>query len=990
MLSHKVLTRSSVGDAAAYFADSADDYYAKDGEATEWQGKGAEALGLAGPVEKQRLKELFAGQIGADEFVVRNSTRDDAKHRIGIDFTFSAPKSVSMQALMGGDPAVVKAHDTAVRRALEAAETRAQARHKINGVSRIENTGNLIVAKFRHETSREKDPQLHTHAVILNLTQRADGQWRALKNDDLIKGTKFLGAVYRSELAKELQAAGYTLRHERDGMFELAHITREQLEGFSRRSAQVEARLEAQGLTRETATAAQKQQATMQTRSRKEPQLDRDAVHRSWMDRSRELGIDYGERGWAGAGAQHQAGQAAPQLVIEPGSESAAQALRYAVNHLTERQSIVEERQLIETALKHASGTANLRDIEQAMAREQEKGTLIRGAPTYRSASGPPNEAGLTRQELVQLAVTQGMHPAQAQRTIDKRIEDGQLALADTRYTTAKALERERGTLGVERAGRGAVTPILSPAAAEERLGKAKLTTGQRDAAVLMLTTKDRVVGVQGSAGTGKSHMLNTAKREIEAQGLEVRALAPYGSQVKALRELGVQSNTVMSFLKSKDQNIGPKTVLVIDEAGVMPTRMMEQVLKLAEDKGARVVLMGDVAQTKAIEAGRPFHQLQTAGMATAKMADIQRQTNPELKKAVERVVEGNAVASLRHIEKVHEISDRLERERAVAQTFVALKPEERDGTLIVSGTNESRRHINEAVREGLDLAGKGIEFDTLSRRDTTKAERQHSRYYNTGDLIQPEKDYPGSGLKRGELYRVLDTGPGNTLTVLGKDGAQQSFSPAKYWHLSVYEPRRAELAPGDVVRITRNDAKTDLANGDRLKVAAVAKDAVILTDGKRKIELPADKPLHIDHAYATTVHSSQGLTSDRVIINADSRSMTTDRSIYYVGISRGRQEAIIFTDDKHRLPVAIQRETEKLAALDLKRTREYGHEVPRVHGAFTHDRNNVAPQPWTAQRQNQRQAQANAATAQAQGLDKQASPAMKKARGIRGPEMGG
>ncbi|MCX7116922.1 MAG: conjugative relaxase, partial [Legionellales bacterium] len=179
MLSHKLLTRKDIGKAANYYLDAVDDYYAKTLDSTAWQGKGAVVLGLEGAIESERFRELLAGRIDSHISINRASIRSDSKTRLGIDLTFSAPKSVSLQALVYGDIEIIKAHEYAVERAIEMAETRAQARKKIQGQSMIEVTGNLVVGKFRHETSRAQDPQLHTHAIVMNLTQRSDGQWRA-------------------------------------------------------------------------------------------------------------------------------------------------------------------------------------------------------------------------------------------------------------------------------------------------------------------------------------------------------------------------------------------------------------------------------------------------------------------------------------------------------------------------------------------------------------------------------------------------------------------------------------------------------------------------------------------------------------------------------------------------------------------------------------------------------------------------------------------
>ena len=239
---------------------------------------------------------------------------------------------------------------------------------------------------------------------------------------------------------------------------------------------------------------------------------------------------------------------------------------------------------------------------------------------------------------------------------------------------------------------------------------------------------------------------------------------------------------------------------------------------------------------------------------------------------------------------------------------------------LIVTGTNEARRQINALAREGLGTAGKGLKFDTLTRRDTTRAERRYAKNYHIDDVIQPEKTYR-NGLERGQTYRIVKTGPGNRLTVEAReDGRRIVFSPSRHRKLSVYEPEQTELAPGDLVRITRNGASLDLANGDRFTVSAVRPGRVTLTGGGRVVELDGGKPLHLDHAHASTVHGAQGLTCERVLIDALTRSRTTARDTYYTAISRARLEARIYTDDLGKLPGAIAQETVKHAALDLAR----------------------------------------------------------------------
>lgn len=919
MLSAKVLTRADHGKVASYYGDGLDDYYAKEGESQEWQGKGADALGLKGEVDSEAFRRLLGGEIGPNT-VARTGTRDDAKQRIGIDFTFSAPKSVSLQALVGGDAALIRAHDEAVRRTIEKMETLAQARTKEQGQSRVETTGNLVVAKFRHETSREKEPTVHTHAVVLNLTQRADGEWRALKNDQLIKQVKVMGASYRAELADILQKEGRALRFGKDGTFELAGYSREQIEKFSTRGRQVEERLSEQGLSRETATAAQKQAATMQTRAKKEPNADREALFADWREKAKELGIDFARnrasdepsraRDQSGHAIDNEASQVAAAL-------GARQSVRYAISHLSERQAAIGSAELHTTAVEHGVGRVTLSQIEAEVKKQVGEGRLIEAAPEYRPAAEVQGQR-FTRSQLVQREVEAGATPRLAAVRVDKQIERGNLVQTEQRYTTPIAVERERAILKIERDGRDQLAPIVSGDVAREHFKGTSLNDGQQSAATLMLSSANRVVGVQGFAGTGKSHMLDEARNRIEAEGYNMRVVAPYGSQVKALRELNVQSNTVASFLKAQEKGIDGKTVLVVDEAGTVPARQMQQLLRIAEQAGARVVLQGDIAQTKAIEAGKPFDQLQAAGMSTAGMTEIMRQQNPQLREAVELAAVGKSAESVKKLSDVVEITDHRERRLAIADTFAKLSPQERDQTIIVSGTNEARREINNAIRERLGTEGQGLEHLALTRRDTTQAERRHSKNYDIGDTVQPERDYPKAGLKKGELYTVLENGPGNVLTVRAEDGGTMQFSPKGTGQLSVYRTERLEFAEGDKVRVTRNDAGRDLSNGDRFTVADVRGDSVTITNGKRAIELPTAKPVHLDHAYATTVHSSQGITANRTLIDANTTSRTTAKDVYYVAISRAKHTAQVFTNSIKALPDAVSRISEKAAALDV------------------------------------------------------------------------
>lgn len=747
---------------------------------------------------------------------------------------------------------------------------------------------------------------------------------------EIFRLKSLMESVYHAELANGLEKAGLQLRYTGKS-FELAHISREQIEAFSKRTQDINAELAAIGETRQTASHSLKQTVTIKTRRGKAPEVSREELQKDWASQAAEIGIDF-------TASKRPVEKENDRQMVRPGKlapEAAAliadASLRWAIKHHTERESVMEGMEMLKTALRRSHGTGiDLNDLKAAVKRSLDGGHLILGKLDYRHARDHDG-AGMSRTEWVDSLVNGGMGRKHAEERVRRFIARGEIVPTGAKYTTQIAREREKRILQIEREGRGQVQPILSADAAKAALAGRSLKPGQLAAGELILSTENRFVGVQGLAGTGKSHMLAKVKEAAESAGYTVKAVASYGKQIEALRELGMEARTVASVLEARQRDrfkLDAKTVLVIDEAGVVPSRIMERLMQMAEADGARIVMLGDTGQTKAIEAGRPFHQLQVTGMATALMGDIIRQKSPELKAAVELAADGRASASLRVLDQklqaVHTIDADHARYDAIAARYASLGADERRETLIVTGTNASRNALNEASHQALGLAGHGFEFNMLTRRDTTQAERRVAKYYVAGDIIQPERDYKAGSLKQGEMYKVLGVAPAKTTdlvveNVLTRERTQ--FNPARAAKISVYEPVQAELAAGDWVRVTRHNAQLDLANGSRFEVLAVTPTTVTIGGGGRRLTLdPSSAPLHLDRAYATTSHSAQGLTCDRALINAESYSRTTQRDVYYVAISRARHEAEIYTNDAGKLATVVDRLEEKTAALDIGR----------------------------------------------------------------------
>jgi len=856
------LAKVTGSEAAANYYECVDDYYTEHMRAgTAWWGAGAEFLGLEGPVDGADFKRLLSGEIVEGVQMHRGGKES---RRAATDLTFSAPKSVSLQAFIGGDKRLLAAHDVAVARALAYVQNRLAAyRITDDGQTRVEHSSNLLVARFRHDLSRDLDPQLHTHAVTINATRRSDGEWRALDAESLYRCQKLVGVLYRTELAREIRQLGYDLRATHlDGRFELAHITDEQVMAFSSRSKSIDAHLEGQGLSRATANGYERELATLNTRRRKGNVCSFE-LGVDWKAKSELLGINY-----------------APPLnltrVVATEAERRSQAERaiaFAIAHLTERESVVRHDALLTIALGQAQGIAGFTDIEAAL------------------------------------------HAA---------VGNGSLIAEGERYTTADAQKREQAILDIELNGRGKLEAIVRQTWLSGTEGDT-LNAGQREAVHLILTSPHRVVGVQGFAGTGKTHMLTQARDIAIAHAWHCVGMAPSAAAARELGKAGIEAQTIAAFLAREGRGLNPRTLVVLDEAGMVSTVDMLSVLTHVKDSGARMVLVGDTKQLKAVQAGMPFMQLQAAGMATAHLREIQRQTDTTLKEAVSHAAEGRVAESVALLKpSIIEVDYAAERYRRIARDYAMLPESDRQNSLIVAGNHSAREAINAQVRGQLGLLGTGMEVAILQSKDLTQVQTKSSLSYKPGDRVQMQKQYKRIGMARGDIAEVVSAGEG-IVVLKREDGERVEWRPATMPNAAAYGVVTREIAVGDRVRVTANDYARKLVNGDFATVAAIDQDRARITLARSDstlVTLDSRQPLHIEHGYCTTVHSAQGKTCERVLVDADVSSAMANESLYYVAISRARSEVRIYTDDWELLPAAMSRKAEKSLALEIGRKR--------------------------------------------------------------------
>ena len=448
----------------------------------------------------------------------------------------------------------------------------------------------------------------------------------------------------------------------------------------------------------------------------------------------------------------------------------------------------------------------------------------------------------------------------------------------------------------------------------------------------------------------------------MEKRGWEVRGLAPSASAARTLSsEAGIGTETLQRFLAryggvaagrmtakgEKEMRAAfAKTVLIVDEGSLASTVQARDLLRIADRlRIPRVVLVGDEKQLDAVDAGKPFAQLQAAGMQTAVMDQIMRQRDPALKEAVEASLAGDIARVFEKLgDNVAEVNpDNLA--GAAAARWLALTPEARERTGLMAPSPALREGINEIVRERLTrdgvVHGPAMTTERLVSRGYTNAEKALARNYMAGDVVGFHRPYKRLGVEKGDELRVAGVGHGaGSVTLAGKDGGTVAWEPgriaARAGGVEVYKKETMELRAGDRIRWTRNDAGLGLVNSQTAEVAAV-KDCRLsfrLEDG-RMLDMNAGDPQlhHIDRAWASTVHAFQGRTVDNVIaaIEANHPNLT-NRNMLYVEISRARDRAELVTDDKAALREQIQALTgERIAALEAVEPEKSGaREVDR------------------------------------------------------------
>ena len=943
--------------AESYFERTKDYYTKNQTNYDRWHGILAEAYGLTGELSKEQFDQML-------EYIDQSGRK-----RAGLDCTFSAPKSVSLA--MAKDEAtrqdMLEAHQEAVKRLankieMELLQTRS------NGKTFL--SRNAVMAEFMHTTARPTkknnfvpDLQLHSHLIVMNKTI-GDGkdlaqEYGKITSKDMIKE---LGLVYRQEIARELQNKGYVLevtdRHK--GYWDIKGFDRETIMEYSNRRHEILKVAEKHGITdmqkanqysrkKKDVGVADYEEILEQTKEelfvsgkikfeKKERMVENDQsrtteitgqlqLHegakrqRGYRDfrenQSKQIYKEFAEKSslsklptFGMDGESRRADLLLPGSTIDRLAKLQTARLRsHFVQCEKKRERIEQIDRIAATALKDLSKESYAFSIIEAKYRIMSEGVLE--AVTAEEANRAMERAGLIKLGRIEL-------------------ENGKKT-KDVFVTTQENIDIEKAVIDRMQSGKGTIQDKIltmdeSRAAldrAESRakakgLKSANFTITDRDggsgeqaeAVHHILVSNDQYIAIDGLAGTGKTTMMERLKWIADEQGIEVKGVCFTGKAADGLQlDSGIESTTIHSFLNklegkpreppetsTKDTGIKQewdfsnvekcqgREIWVVDEAGLVDMHLMNQLQKAAEVRGAQVLLLGDPDQLPPVGAGEPMRQMEEKGMATAHLYDIRRQKDIELLQAVRESVKGDTLNTFNTLEaKGHykEITDKEERMRSIKDEMTAAPLEEYQKNLLLVSTNADRKAYNKAIR---------------------------AEYVERGELDE------------GQSYKI-------TVHEGDKDRHE-----------------KRNFAEKDRIIFTANDKRLGVMNGTMATIERIRGNEIMARiDGAKgeKVTFNMDRYNNIDHAYAVTNYKAQGMTVDKVVADMNTWGAAQTRNTLYVDISRAKQKAVVYTDNKATLEKQTRDFAHKVTSKDFERKLT----AMRERGGITNNDRYHAPQ---------------------------------------------
>ncbi|MEB8487563.1 MULTISPECIES: MobF family relaxase [Acidithiobacillus] len=792
-----------------------EDYYSQNngGTPSVWVGAGADALGLEGlSVQREEMLALLQGfHPGSGDALLKNAGPD---RRYGYDLTFSAPKSVSVTWAIADraiKDAISAAHDAAVADTLRHLESHLPiARRGHAGESR--ETASLIAGVYRHASSREQDPQMHSHALLMNIAQRRDGSWGAIESWEIYRHKMALGAIYRALLAHRLRQLGFGIEADRDS-FRIIGFSEDVEREFSRRRSQIEAILQKKGRTDARSAAL----ASLDSRKRKEI-IDRAILAADWRERAAQYGLD-------------------AQIIeaLRQGLVAASYDRGAVLSALTAQDSTFEERHIWQqVAIAAQTCSMGYDEICAEVAALQRDAEILR-----------------LRVEAPQRFTTREMHAIEERMVADAR------ALGEIR---THVLDEATVQTAIQKVDRNAQQ-------------KGFFLSEEQKAAIRHVTERAGALQmIQGGAGAGKTTMLEAARMAWESRGFRVHGAAVARKAAHALfHGAGVESTSLAALLQSLEPSVDEggdtrlpsrtldaKDIIVVDEAGMVGSRTLQRLIGHVKASGAKLVLVGDVNQLQAIEAGGAFKALQDhSGAGHAALKENVRQKTAEMRAVVAHTLRGEAAKALEILEHkgLVEIQEDWHEaaEAAVGHWLDRYDPDRPQESLLLAATNSAVDILNDLARARMAERGR---LDLHQAMPITVRDR-HGKSLGQREIAIGERLV----FRHNRNYAQITNNETGTVTKLAQGPHGPEITVRKDDDMEIVLTPEAPVPQGRVER----------------QVA------------------PGAGYAQFDYAYAGTTHRNQGTTADYVTVFADGSLESREKA--YVDLSRMRHAtAVVFT----------------------------------------------------------------------------------------------
>jgi conjugative relaxase-like TrwC/TraI family protein len=944
-------------------------YYEKDpifapegkGANSRYFGELCEKFNLDGQVHKKDFMLLVEGRDPRNGNILIKAGINNGKeseHRPGIDLAFSAPKSVSIVALHLGDERIKEAHDAAVNKALSyVQENLIQYRKTENRKTLTYQSKCMVAACFTHGTSRANDPQLHTHAVIQNVTRCHDGKYRAISNELIIRQQKLVNNIYQNELAIELQKLGYSIDNY-GNKFEIRGISEETLNTFSKRSKEINDLYEKlKDKYPNLSEIELRDKAVLESRDNKDVNITFDELKELW---------------------ETQISRDSIKPVMESKGEIWERDLfDTAIEEVEKTEATYSRMRILSEMFNLSKGEYSLSEMETMIDKKISE-SAIREVGTHRYYNVEEQHFATLKTIITENRIVEIVDStADSRAAIFERKEFDHMLTKE--YETAE--------------------------------NKKQLTAGQRAFVEGTLTSKDFVGFVQGDAGTGKTAAVERIREILEANKSDVE-LVGLGFTGIAADELNkaaaIGTSTIASFLMSKKSKEMSNKLILVDEASMVDSKDFLNIMELAlSGKNNRVFFVGDAKQFQAIGAGKMFKELQESGLTKGQiqvimMNEILRQKTPELQELVKLVKDykeerdangikdalpilqkafslmesADYIRELKSESKDGEITRSMIQDKAIEEFFNS------DDALMFTASREERDELNRIVHGRKFSVAELAESKKITIRENNGEPRLAANYkvndvvilnnsgrrkeyrvrevlgnenklvleYRAKKIVKDLSKVSVSGSKIASSFRQGDTASiydhsskqyrdyivkevlakENKLILDYKDNKPREITinlSKEKVHRS-YREKIREIVIGEAVMFTNNDSYVGKDDGLERGVMNGMKGTVERLDDNWNIEvkLRDGKVVHfnlknynyLEHAYAVTTIKTQGATCKKAIMvhTADDNVKTEN---FYTAATRASHELRIFTPDKARLMSAVSKEQEKTSTMEFK-----------------------------------------------------------------------